>query len=88
MINRIFTKLHLPRFVEIFLGVLLVIVLITRYSADPQLQNKYVLEYIIAYQPLFILVTIFLFLVAARLLAGKPKDYSNTFYHLLKKIIQ
>lgn len=86
MINRMITKLNLPRFIEFMTGVLLMIVLIARYSNSPQTQNKYVLEYIIPYRPLFIAVTIFLFFVAARLIAGKPKDYTRFFYNLLMRM--
>lgn len=86
MINRMISKLRLPRFIEFTLGVLLVIVLISRYSSSPETQNKYVLEYILPYKPLFILVTIFLFLVAARLIAGPPKDYTKFFYNLLMRL--
>ena len=86
MINRMVSKLRLPRYIEFIVGVLLVIVLISRYATSPETQNKYVLEYILPYKPLFILVTIFLFLVAARLIAGTPKDYTRFFYNLLMKL--
>lgn len=81
------SKLRLPRYIEFILGVLLVIVLISRYSTSPETQNKYVLEYVLPYKPLFILVTIFLYLAAARLIAGSPKDYTRFFYILLMKLL-
>jgi hypothetical protein len=86
MINRMILKLHLPRYIEFILGVLLIIVLISRYSTSPETQNKYVLEYILPYKPLFIIAAIFLFAVAARLIAGPPKDYTRFFYNLLIKL--
>ena len=86
MISKAISKLRIPRYIEFVLGVLLVIVLISHYSTSPETQNKYVLEYILPNKPLFIVVTILLFLVAARLIAGPPKDYSSFFYAMLTKL--
>ena len=88
MITRIKIKPRIPRYIEFILGVLLVVLLIARYSTGAETQNKYVLEYILPYRPLFILVTIFLFIAAARLIAGPPKDYSGFFSSLLLKFRQ
>ena len=84
MINKMVSKLCLPRFIEFILGVFLVILVVLRYSS-PQVQNKFVLSYLVPNPYLFVLVTIFLILVAARLLAGKPNHYAPFFRKLLQK---
>ncbi len=84
MINKMISKLRLPRFVEFISGVFLIILTALRYSS-PQAQNKPVLAYLIHIQSLLFLVTIFIILVAARLIAGKPKDYTPFFRRQLQK---
>ena len=49
--------------------------------------RRYLLEYVVHLEIVCsLLATIFLFLLAARLIAGKPKDYSNFFFQLMVKI--
>ena len=76
---------RLTRMIEVILGMLLVVVLISSYTSGPQDQDKYLLQYIIPNRILFNLVTIVLYLVAARLLSGPPEDYSRIFYNIFTK---
>lgn len=79
-------KLRMPRYIEFILGVFLVIVLVSRYSASPKMPSKFLLEHVLTNRPLFVMANIFLYLVAARLIAGPPKDYTRYFYSLLLKL--
>jgi hypothetical protein len=85
MFEKSLKRLSLSRIVEFFLGVILATILVARYQDAPG-NARYLLEYVIPWKPLFFLATIFLFLLAARLIAGKPKDYSNFFFQLMVKI--
>ena len=85
MFLKLSKRLSLPRIVEFILGVILAAILVARYQDAPG-NARYLLEYLIPRKPLFLLATIFLFLLAARLIAAKPKDYSNFFFQLMVKI--
>jgi hypothetical protein len=85
MFERLLQRLRLRRIVEFFLGVILATVLVARYQTAPG-NGRSLLEHLIPWKPLWIVATIFLFLVAARLIAGKRKDYSNFFFQLMVKM--
>ncbi|HET9824910.1 MAG TPA: hypothetical protein VFP87_06220 [Chitinophagaceae bacterium] len=85
MFEGLLKRLNLPRIAEFLSGVVLATILVTRYY-DKTGKGKYLLEYLLSWNPLFIFVTIFLFLLAARLIAGKPKDYLNFFLRIMVKI--
>ena len=78
-------RVALLRIIEFTLGVVLATLLVSRYQDAPG-NGKYLLEYLIPWKPLFVAATIFLFAVAARLIAGKPKDYSKSFFRLMVKM--
>ena len=71
--------------VELILGVALTIFLLGSYT-DPQTPRKFFVEYLTSDRLLQFLITIGIILLASRLIAGKPKDYSRFFYKLLVKI--
>lgn len=85
MFEKLLKRLSLPRIVEFFLGVILATTLVAQYQDAPG-NAKYLLQYLVPWKPLFLLATIFLFLLAARLIAGNPKNYSNFFFHLMVKV--
>ena len=85
MFEKLLKRLSLPRIVEFFLGVILATILVAQYQDTPG-NARYLLEYLIPWKPLFLVATIFLFLLAARLIAGKPKNYSNLFFQLMVKV--
>jgi len=85
MPEKLLTRLNLPRIVEFFSGAILATILVARYQTAPG-NAKSLLEYVIPWKPLWLAATILLFLVAARLIAGRPKNYSNFFLQLLVKM--
>jgi len=86
MFEKLLQRLRLPRIVEFFSGVILATILVARYQTAPG-NGRALLEYLIPWKPLWFAATIFLFLLAARLIAGKPKHYSNFFLRLLVKML-
>ena len=85
MFERLLQRLSLPRIVEFLLGVILATVLVARYQTGPG-NGRALLEFLIPWKPLWLAATIFLFLLAARLIAGRPKNYSNFFLQLFVKM--
>ena len=66
------------RKLELIIGILIAVFLICRYNN--QGGSQYLIDYIIPYQPFKVIAVVSLIIVAARLIAGKPKDYSKLFY--------
>lgn len=75
----------LKRILEIFLGVMIIILLLGSYG-DEHNPRKLLIGYLITNRLLQIIVTIGLVILASRLIAGKPKDYSRFFYNLLVEL--
>ena len=75
----------LRRIVEFIFGVVIVVFLLASYG-DRYHPVKHLIEYITSNGFLQIIIVIALIILAARLIAGKKKDYSPFFYNLLVKI--
>ncbi|MGG9961235.1 hypothetical protein [Ferruginibacter sp. SUN106] len=75
----------LKRIIEIIAGIALAICLIASYSSSTE-PGRLLIWYIIPPRFLQIIVWIALFLLASRLVWGKPKDQSKYFYDLFVKL--
>ncbi len=75
----------LKRILQITLGLAIGLSLFAMYS-DETHDSRLVIWYLLTPKVLKIITWLALFFVAARLIFGKPKDYSNFFYNLLVKL--
>lgn len=73
------------RIFEIILGVIITMFLLGSYG-DGHNPRKLLIEYITTNGLLQVFTAVVLVLLASRLIAGKPKDYSKTFYKLFVKL--
>jgi hypothetical protein len=72
------------RYFEILLGIIITLLLLGKYCSAAGCRS--LLSYIIPVALLRPVVFIMLVIVASRLIAGKPKDYSKFFYHIMVKV--
>lgn len=75
----------MKRIFEIILGVIIAISLFASYG-DEHNSRKLLIGYITTNVLLQIIIAIGLIILASRLIAGKPKDYSKFFYNLFVKV--
>ena len=75
----------LKRIIQFILGLAITFCLIASYSDDNN-PGQLVIWYILSAKTLKVIVWIVLFLLAARLMFGKEKDYSKYFYSLFVKM--
>jgi len=73
------------RIFEFILGVIVAISLFSSYG-DQHHSRKLLIGYITSNVQLQNIITIGLIILASKLIAGKPKDYSKFFYNLFVKI--
>ncbi len=74
----------LRRILEFFCGVLIVVFLIGKYNDTNS--SRYLVDYIMPWQPFKSILVVILIVVAYRLIGGRTKDYSSSVYRLLVKI--
>ena len=74
----------MKRIFEIILGIVLVLLVQGGYG-DGVHPVKHLVDYVTSNAVLQIILTIAVLILAAKLIAGKPKDYSRFFYNLLVK---
>jgi hypothetical protein len=72
------------RILEIIVGVIIAIFLISQYSDNGG--SRYLIDYIMPYQPFKGILVFALIIISSRLVTGKPKDYSKRFYNLLVRL--
>lgn len=75
----------IKRVAAIVSGILIMISLFASYSDEQHQPGQLLIWYIFTPKMLKIVVWIILFFLAARLIWGKPKDYSKYFYALFVK---
>lgn len=73
------------RILEIISGVTITIFLLGSYG-DKNNTRKHFIEYLTTNGLLQIIIVLCLLMLASRLIAGKPKDYSKTCYKLLVRV--
>ena len=66
--------------VEFLIGVILMALVFVSYD------GKWVIGNLVGNKLIGVIIAIILILISARLLGGKPKEYSSFFYNLLVKI--
>jgi hypothetical protein len=69
------------RILEFIVGVIIATLLISQYSDKSG--SRYLIDFIMPYQPFKAILVVVLMIISSRLIAGKPKDYSKRFYELL-----
>lgn len=69
------------RIVEFIGGVAIATFLISQYSDKDG--SRYLIDFVMPYQPFKAILIVVLIIVSSRLIAGKHKDYSKNFYGLL-----
>jgi len=74
----------LKRIIEIILGLLIGFSLFISYSNVTH-ESRLAIWYLLTPKVLQIMAWVGLFLLAARLIYGRPKDYSKFFYNILSK---
>ena len=75
----------MKRIFEVVLGLVITVVIFWGYG-DGIHPVKHFVEYVTTNVVLQVVLTIALIILASRLIAGKPKDYSKFFYKLLVKL--
>lgn len=72
------------RIIEFIVGALIAVFLIGKYSDGTS--SRYLIDFIMPYQPFKAMLFIALVIAAYRLIGGKSKDYSPFFYKLFVRI--
>lgn len=76
--------MKLRRTSEFLFGVFLVVFLIGKYN-DAR-SSRYLVDYVMPWQPFKTILVIMLIVAAYRLIGGKTRDYSGSVFRLLVKI--
>jgi len=69
--------MKLRRIIEFVVGVLIALFLIRKYNDTSG--SKYLIDFIMPYQPFKAIFVVVLIIISSNLIAGKPKDYSVFF---------